>query len=238
MRLLVLLTAGAFASVIAVALNPIAGGFQRVALLFGLAGTWAGLALLGWRKTPLRIALIVVPTIVAVLLALPGRAINASALRDDYVHRMADFEGTTYLWGGESSRGIDCSGLPRRAYRDALLWYGIRNFNSRALREYVGQWWYDSSARALGEGYRGNTVPLGVAGTIREIDHHALREGDLAVTTNGIHVLAYVGDGQWIQADPGIGAVATLDGHTADNSWFLAPITVHRWALLDSDARE
>jgi hypothetical protein len=52
------------------------------------------------------------------------------------------------------------------------------------------------------------------------------------VTTSGIHILAYTGDGQWIQADPGIGAVATLDGRTDDNGWFGAPVTTHRWQLL------
>lgn len=56
--------------------------------------------------------------------------------------------------------------------------------------------------------------------------------GDLAVTTSGVHILAYAGEGKWIQADPGIGAVATLDGRTADNVWFRTPVTTHRWQLL------
>ncbi len=53
-----------------------------------------------------------------------------------------------------------------------------------------------------------------------------LRE-TLPSTTNGVHVLAYLGNGKWIQADPGIGAVATLVGRTDDNGWFRAPVTVH-----------
>ncbi|MBC2601258.1 NlpC/P60 family protein [Puniceicoccus vermicola] len=163
---------------------------------------------------------------------LPDGGIDPRELRQDYVRRMAEYEGTQYFWGGESSRGIDCSGLPRRAFRDALLAYGIRHFNGLAFRGYVEQWWFDASAKALGEGYRDYTVAIGATGTIQKMDYDALIPGDLAVTQNGVHIIAYVGDGQWIQADPVIGAVATLDGRTDDNIWFRTPVTTHRWQLL------
>jgi hypothetical protein len=45
-------------------------------------------------------------------------------------------------------------------------------------------------------------------------------------------ILAYVGNGLWIQADPGIGSVATLNGRTSNNRWFDTPVTTHRWQLL------
>jgi hypothetical protein len=64
------------------------------------------------------------------------------------------------------------------------------------------------------------------------MSYAGLVPGDLAVTTSGIHILAYAGDEQWIQADPGIGAVATLSGRTADNRWFDTPVTTHRWQLF------
>ena len=105
-------------------------------------------------------------------------------------------------WGGESSRGIDCSGLPRRALRDALLAYGIRNLNGRAFRGYVEQWWFDASARALGEGYRDYTSPLGATGTIQEMDYGGLVPGDLAVTTSGVHILAYEATGSGSRLTP------------------------------------
>jgi len=240
-RLLTLLfTLGAIASIPLIALNPIHSKLLKLALLGCIVGAWLGITILGWKRKPMRIVALMVPIIVLLLFSLPSRDIDREELRQDYVRRMNGFEGTEYLWGGESSRGIDCSGLPRRAFRDALLAYGIKHLNSRALRAYVEHWWFDASARALGEGYRGYTKPIGTSGTIRRMDYASLVPGDLAVTTRGVHVLAYAGDGQWIQADPGMGAVATLDGRMDDNGWFDAPVTTHRWQLLaqNKDSRE
>jgi len=168
----------------------------------------------------------------AVPFIIPAGAIDAEELRQEYVRRMVGFEGTKYHWGGESSRGIDCSGLPRRAFRDALLTYGVQHLNGLAFRSCAEQWWFDASARALGEGYRGYTKPTGVTGTIRDMDYDGLVPGDVAVTSGGGHILAYVGGGRWVQADPGIGAVVTLDGRTGDSVWFRTAVTIHRWKLL------
>lgn len=195
-------------------------------------GAWVGITILLWRRKALRAGILMLPLLAVAPFMLPGNEIETEVLRQDYVRRLAEFEGTGYYWGGENSRGIDCSGLPRRAFRDALLAYGIRHLNGPAFRGYIEHWWFDASAKALGEGYRNYTIPLGVTGTIQEMDYDPLLPGDLAVTTNGIHILAYAGDGQWIQADPGIGAVATLDGRTDDNGWFRTPVTTHRWQKL------
>jgi hypothetical protein len=232
-RLLWILIAGALAGAVVTVLNPVNSSLLRLAFLASAGGLWLGLLVVSWKCRPARLALLLVAVGLAVPFALPGRAIDAAALRNDYLRRMAGFEGTRYHWGGEGPRGIDCSGLPRRALRDALLSHGLRHANGRACREFARQWWFDTSAQALGEGYRGNTRPLGLTGTIRKMDYAPLSPGDLAVTVNGLHVLAYAGGGKWIQADPGIGAVATLDGRTADNAWFDMPVTVHRWCLLD-----
>ncbi len=163
---------------------------------------------------------------------LPGGKIDGEELREDYVKRMSGFEGTEYFWGGESSRGIDCSGLPRRALRDALLSYGFRHANGAAFRLYFEQWWFDASAKALGEGYRDYTKPVGVSGDIEAMSYEGLLPGDFAVTDNGVHVIAYAGGDDWIQADPGAGAVVTLDGRKDENAWFATPVKVFRWSLF------
>ncbi len=225
-------TLGAFAGIFVIPLNPVNSKILKLAFLGCIVGAWIGFIILAWKPRPVRIAALILPLLAAIPFILPGGEIDAEELRRDYVRRMSEFEGTKYHWGGESSRGIDCSGLPPRGLRDALLAYGFKHFNGRAFRGYVEQWWFDASAKALGEGYRGYTNPIGSAGTIQEMDYNRLIPGDLAVTTSGVHILAYAGDGRWIQADPGIGCVATLDGRTADNGWFRVPVTTHRWQLL------
>ena len=216
-----------------IANNPINRTILKVGFLFGLGMAWAGFLYFFWKKKPVRIALFCIPSFCLLLLILPGGKIDASKLRQEYVDRLSALEGTKYVWGGESSNGIDCSGLPRRAYRDALLAYGLRNFNGQALRAYVEQWWFDASAEALGQGHRNYTSSLGVEDTIQKMDYTELQPGDLAVTFNGVHILAYLGNDQWIQSDPDVGQVVTLDGRKDSNGWFQMHMKTHRWKLLE-----
>jgi hypothetical protein len=232
-RLLLICTLGALAGIFVIPLNPVNSKILKLAFLGCIVGVWVGFTILAWKRKPLRVAALVLPWLAVIPFILPGGEIDARELRQDYVRRMSGFEGTKYHWGGESSRGIDCSGLPRRALRDAMLAYGFRHFHGPAFRGYIEQWWFDASAKALGEGYRDYTSPIGTTGTIRGMDYDALVPGDLAVTTNGVHILAYAGDGKWIQADPEIGAVATLSGRSSENGWFRTPVTTHRWRVLD-----
>jgi len=231
-RLILICTLGALAGIFVIPLNPVNSKILNLAFLGCVVGAWIGFTILAWKRKPLRVVTLILPVLAAIPFILPGGEVDGDELRQDYVRRMSEFEGTKYYWGGESSRGIDCSGLPRRTLRDALLAYGVKHFNGRAFRGFVEQWWFDASARALGEGYRDYTRQIGTAGIIRDMNYESLVPGDLAVTASGVHVLAYAGDGRWIQADPGVGSVATLDGRTDDNSWFRTPVTTHRWKLL------
>ena len=232
-RIAWILLIGCAVGVVILLRNPIHSKLLNLAFLLCIVGTWATLTFLVWRKKIARYVMSAIPVLAAIPFFLPGDWINAIELREDYLKRVNQFENTPYVWGGENSHGIDCSGLPRRALRDALFAYGIRHGNGDAIRDAAAQWWYDTSAQALSQGYRHTTIDLGITGTIRELDTAQIQPGDLAITTNGIHLIVYAGEGKWIQADPGIGHVATLDSRTADNLWFLSPVTMHRWSLLE-----
>lgn len=231
-RLILIFTLGAIAGIFVTLLNPVNSKLLKLALMVCVTGVWIGFTFFSWKYKPLRFFALILPLLGVIPFVLPSSEIDTAKLRADYVRRMSEFEGTEYHWGGESGRGIDCSGLPRRALRDALLAYGFKHSNGRAFREYVTQWWFDASAKALSEGYRDYTKQLETSGTIKEISYEHLIPGDLAITSNGVHMLAYVGNGLWIQADPGEKSVITMNGRQDNNTWFQMPMTTHRWTIL------
>jgi len=68
--------------------------------------------------------------------------------------------------------------------------------------------------------------------SIAAANHSALRAGDLAVTEDGVHVLAYLGDHTWIEADPDLRKVVEIKLPTSI-SWFHQPVKFVRWSVLD-----
>lgn len=233
-RLVLTATTVALVGLVVTVLHPVNSTLLRLGLLASVGGLWLGSLILLWNFKPLRWSLLGLPVAMAIAFVLPGRPPEPDALRERYLARLERFDGTPYHWGGENARGIDCSGLPRKALREALLLQGLAGANGWALREAASQWWFDTSAKAMGEGYRGNTIPVGVSGTVRDLDGDRLAPGDLAVTDSGVHVMVYFGNGRWIQAAPEVGFVTTLNGKKDDNAWFGQPVTIHRWRVLDN----
>jgi hypothetical protein len=228
-----LLWFAALGFLIALALFPVSYRVTRLASL-GLAFVvWFGFIALLWRQRVLRFALLGLTLLVASFLALPSRTVPPTEiLRTDYLAGLQRYEGVSYYWGGETSRGIDCSGLIRRGLIDALFRRGIRTFDSGLVRRAIGLWWHDCTASALGDQHRNLTVRVLDTPSVNVLDHSKILPGDLAVTRSGIHVMAYLGNNRWIEADPGAGSVITVTAPSADNSWFQTPMNIVRWSIL------
>lgn len=231
-RVILYLTLGAVAGVIITLINPVGSKLIRLGTILSFSGAWMGLLILVWKRKPVRLILLSLPAIAAALILLPAKEIDREKFRADYLDHLTSYENVEYFWGGETSRGIDCSGLPRRAYRDALLSQAISHFNPSLLRTYLSHWWYDASAEAMADSYRDYLRPLDISGDIRTLDYEQLQPGDIAIDEHGVHAIVYLGGDLWIQADPGVEKVITLSGRTDENLWFAIPVRMFRWSGL------
>jgi cell wall-associated NlpC family hydrolase len=198
-----------------------------------LLGLAIGAFILLRSRRRLRLLPLVLPVLLLTVLLVPGREHDPGKLRGRYVAALRRYEGTRYVWGGENRFGIDCSGLVRKGLINANLWEGIVTANPRRLRAAGQLWWYDCSAKALKGSYRDWTRLLFTAAAINDIPSEDLLPGDVAVTSNGVHALVYLGDDEWMQADPGPGRVVRQSVPVQNGRWFDMPVHILRWRQLD-----
>ena len=221
------------AAVLALYLIPVSNRFTKVFALFTALIVWCGLFKIAWSHRRVRWVLPLITVLAGVFLLLPARPLpGADALRSEYTSALRRYDGTRYIWGGESVRGIDCSGLIRCGLMNALFQQGLRHADPGLLRTSLALWWNDTSAEALGKEHAGLTHLLFAAPSINEADATRLLPGDLAVTQNGVHILAYLGDGVWTQASPGAGRVISSTVPVENDTWFSQPVNLLRWQIL------
>lgn len=231
-RLILCLLGLLTAVMVAVLLFPIRFGSLRLTLVCGWFLLWASGLWLCWKQRPVRLAAGVLAAVAGFFLLGPGRPIDGAAVRRGYATALRSYQGAPYLWGGECRRGIDCSGLVRRGMIDAVLRQGVTTLNPAAVRAAFELWFFDSSAEAMGNEYRGRSRLLFRAPSLNTLDVRRLQPGDFAVTRTGIHTLAYLGGGEWIQADPGAGQVVT-ERAPSKNAWFAQSMKIMRWRMLE-----
>ncbi len=210
---------------------PVRTGFSRSAILASAAGIVVCLVLRLWKQKLARCLPLIPPVLLGIVLLLPGRDIDRSRLRAAYVESLQGYDGIRYVWGGEGFRGVDCSGLVRTALVDADFREAARTLNPALAREGLDLWWHDASARELVDGtQRQWTVRLANDATLKNASA-MVQAGDLAVTADGSHVLAYMGGGKWIQADPDTLKVMELDAG-AVSGWWIVKVIPCRWRCL------
>lgn len=218
---------------IGIAAYPISNAILRATLLCCGLLLWVGLLMIVWPTKWLRFALILLPLLIVVSFVLPGKPPEKRALQGAYIRSLRKYSGTRYIWGGENRLGIDCSGLVRAGLINADFTEALRTCNPALLRAGAALWWNDCSARALGEGYKNQTSYLFEAASLNDANYAQLQPGDLAITGDGIHVLAYLGGTTWIEADPQQHRVVIIDVPTKD-PWFSCRAQLVRWRQLDS----
>ena len=109
---------------------------------------------------------------------------------------------------------------------------GLRNLSPDLVRRSIWLWWHDTTAKEIGQLHAGQTVHLLDAASINALDDARLLPGDLAVTRDGVHIMAYIGEHTWIEADPGVGRVIRVKTPTKDNGWFDTPAHIVRWTIF------
>jgi hypothetical protein len=232
-RQIYLLWCLALFSLVVLLIQPISYAIMRLAIVLLIAAIWSGILYLWWRRISVRITTLILSLLLLLFAISPDRSVNIEALRLEYIHQLHTYTGTPYVWGGENRIGIDCSGLVREGLIQANLQQGTATLNPTLVRQGLAMWWFDLSALALRDGEHGWTKRLFRSESINKIDLTKLLPGDLAVTVDGQHILAYVGQNKWSEADPSYHKVMVVTVPDPDNIWFSMPIYTLRWQQLN-----
>lgn len=220
------------AFLIIVHLFPIRFGLLRLLMVAVMAAAWVLTPIAAKNKTG-RIAWAASTAIMALLFFGPARPVDKAELRQQYVNGLRNYLGTRYIWGGENARGVDCSGLVRIGLIDADFRLGVTTLNPALVREGASLWWHDCSALALKQEYRQNTRAVMDVDSLNDADYARLLPGDICVTENGEHTLAFIGNKEWIEADPAIMKVHTITAPSKD-IFFNREMRILRWRQLNS----
>ena len=207
----------------------------RIATLAGLFVTYGCLLILSWKIKPLRIILISTGIVPIIAFCLPARnpdpspsatVTSSSSAPSIALAIFGEVNPTSALIAPDSS-----SNRSLKPLIFANLAHGLRNLDGQSIRTAYSLWWHDASALALRDRYRSWTVEIGRAAALNTADHSPLQPGDLAVTSDGLHILAYLGNDTWIEADPNFDRVIHVTVPT-ENPWFNVPVILMRWRTL------
>jgi len=219
-----------FPLLVAMVLWPVNSCSNRIGILIAAGGLVLGSLVFAWKRRVAILSLVATYLVIGLFLLAPGRPPETmSELRKPYIEALASYEGVPYVWGGETRFGMDCSGLVRKGFEDALLKKGVLSLNPFLVRGAIDLWWNDTSAKEIGKGYDGRTSHVTSCLSLKTLDSALLLPGDMAVTKSGVHVMAYLGGDKWIGSDPGEMKVTVFTVSGTRNGWFSCPMNIVRW---------
>jgi len=208
---------------------PVSTLWTRVSGVVLLLTTLARIFVIVRRMRVLRNTYFGVLGLALLLVLSPARNYDAVALNIEFLKELRRYEGTRYVWGGESRFGIDCSGLVRCGLMNALVKQGVLTFNGGLIRSAIAFWWNDCTAGDFSQGDDELTALRFKTQALESFDRSQLVAGDLAA--NRVHVMVYIGDDQWIEADPNAAKVIVTKT-TPQLLWFREPMHIVRLQLL------
>ena len=212
---------------------PVNSRSLRIGILIAASGLILGSLIVAWKRRAVFLALVGLYFSIGLFLLLPGYSPqNIADFQGPYTEAMAAYEGVQYVWGGENRFGMDCSGLVRKGFENAILKKGILSLNPFLVRGAIDLWWNDTTASEIGRGYDGRTIHVTACSSLNSLDSALLLPGDMAVTTSGTHVMAYLGNNKWVGADPGEMKVTIFTIPEIKNGWFSCPMNIMRWEKI------
>ncbi|MCL5104914.1 MAG: C40 family peptidase [Armatimonadetes bacterium] len=203
-------------------------------ILFGVFTGLVHLTILFFSRPRLLYPALFFTGLFVVWAVLGNKPPDVEVIRLVYLRQLQAYTGTRYVWGGETHSGIDCSGIARAAFWQTVLKEGVRAFNSDLLGPKLWKfWWRDLSANDLLIGRYGYTRKIGEAAKLAGYSNSGLKPGDLAIAGSGSHVLVYLGNKEWIEANPDDGKVVTnVAAPHSKRPYFNMPVILMRWWIL------
>lgn len=205
-KLLILILILACVEMVVLLMTPIRNQLIRIGIIESILLQYAIITYFTWRIKLLGKSLLGVFILFVVFIISTAKLYAPE--EEKFVAALKRYEHVPYVWGGETKKGIDCSGLIRMALCDVYL----SEFKWGAAFQIF---YFDVAAKDLGKKYKSILTYKRSYPSIKDIPISELKKGSIVVASD-IHTFAYIGENKWIQASPTDNKVTIKDANEPD----------------------